>query len=268
MFLMYTMLVFGVICISFSYAGSQEIGKKNSIPTAFTNSIGMEFVLIPSGEFIMGEATREECDTCNALPNETPRHSVTVSKAFYVGRYEVTQEQWLAVMDNNPSLFKGKNRPVENVPWESVQLFIHAINTSEKTDTYRLPTEAEWEYAARAGSSNTYCFGDDPDVLKKYAWYIVGSGAKTHSVGLLLPNSWGLYDVHGNLFEWCQDWYGEEYYSKSPLKDPVGPEFGGKRVRRGGFWGSSKNCCRLSYRDFFSPDIPSSNTGFRLVKEL
>ncbi len=232
-----------------------------------TNSIGIEFVLIPAGEFVMGEALRTECNTCNAESDETPRHSVRISNPFYISKYEVTQKQWLAIMNSNPSAFKGKNRPVENVSWDNIQLFIASLNVNEKTEAYRLPTEAEWEYVARAGSQKAYSFGDNPSKLKAYGWYAVTSGARTHPVGRLKPNRFGVYDMHGNVFEWCQDQYGADYYAKSPQRDPRGPSIDAERVRRGGGWGSSGRICRSANRDSFASDYRASNTGFRLVKE-
>jgi len=250
---------------------SKESTEQYHVPAqaeeVFTNSIGIDFLPIGSGEFIMGEATRNECDTCNAAADETPRHRVTVSKSFLISKYEITQAQWLAIMESNPSRFKGADRPVESISWQNVRLFIYALNTSEISDKYRLTTEAEWEYVARAGTDEAYSFGDTPDMLGQHAWYVNNSGAKTHPVGLRQPNPWGVYDMHGNVFEWCQDWYGTGYYSQSPSADPAGPASGRAKVRRGGSWGSSARICRSSDRDSFSPDYPSSNTGFRLVME-
>jgi len=133
----------------------------------------------------------------NADIDELPRHKVTITKPFYIGKYEVTQEQWVAVMGSNPSRFKGRRRPVENVSWNDVQKFIKKLNEKEKTTKYRLPTEAEWEYAARAGEPGSYCFGDLVADLPLYAWYYHNANAQTHEVGQLKPNSWGLYDMHG-----------------------------------------------------------------------
>ncbi len=228
----------------------------------FTNSIGMEFVLIPAGTFLMGAARHFE----NADIDELPRHKVTITKPFYIGKYEVTQEQWVAIMGSNPSRFKGRRRPVENVSWNDVQKFIKKLNEKEKTTKYRLPTEAEWEYAARAGEPGSYCFGDLVADLPLYAWYYHNANAQTHEVGLLKPNSWGLYDMHGNVWEWCQDWYSFDYYSKSPEKDPQGPESGVLKVERGGGWDALPDACRSAYRHGFFPFKGNSALGFRLVK--
>ena len=146
--------------------------------------------------------------------DEKPMHEVRISKPFYLGKYEVTQGQWQAVMGNNPSRFKGDpNRPVEQVAWEDVQAFMRKLNAIEGGTTYRLPTEAEWEYAARAGTTTAYSFGDDPRLLGEYAWYSENAKGKTHPVGQKKSNAWGLHDMHGNVWEWVQDWYSKPYPS-------------------------------------------------------
>ena len=160
-----------------------------------TNSMGMEFVLIPSGTFKMGS------DTGDA--DERPVHQVTISKAFYMGKYEVTQGQWQAIMANNPSASPGDaNRPVDQVAWNDVQTFLSKLNAMEGGQQYRLPTEAEWEYAARAGSTTIFSFGNDPKQLGEYAWYRGNAQRHPHPVGQKRPNAWGLYDMLGNVWEW------------------------------------------------------------------
>ena len=226
--------------------------------TPLINSIGMEFVHIPSGKFHMGSTTGD--------PDEQPVHEVTISKPFYIGKYEVTQAQWEAVMGNNPSLFQGDpNRPVEQVWWTDVQEFIEKLNAKEGHRHYRLPTEAEWEYAARAGSTTAFSFGDDPSELGKYAWYKDNSEGQTHPVGQLRPNAWGLHDVHGNVWEWVQDWY--QRYTPEAVTDPQGPQSGTHRSRRGCGWNNFMPYCRtanrysvIGYRDDF--------LGFRLVRTI
>lgn len=258
-----------LLSISFFTIGCSESPKgEGKLTGTITNSIGIEFVMIRPGSFSMGDATRQECDTCRADVDETPRHPVTISRPFYLSRTEVTQAQWLALMDGNPSRFKGDRHPVEYVSWNNVQLYIFALNHREKTEAYRLPTEAEWEYAARAGTEKSYPFGDEERKLPGYGWHSVNSGAKTRKVGKLAPNPWGLYDMHGNVLEWCQDWYGRDWYGKSPVTDPDGPRTGATKVRRGGFWGSHARACRVSARTHFPPAGRGGNTGFRLVKEL
>src|SRR4029434_679147 len=163
-----------------------------TVETHMVNSLGMPFVLVPAGEFLMGSA--------DGADDERPVHTVRISQPFYLGQYAVTQAQLQAVMESNPSQFTGDpNRPVEQVSWEDVQEFIRRLHAREGGAAYRLPTEAEWEYAARAGSTTAYCFGDDPRQLREYAWYSENSGGQTHPVGQLKPSAWGLYDMHGNV---------------------------------------------------------------------
>lgn len=224
----------------------------------------MEFIRIPAGTFLMGAQEYEDSSS-----KEKPRHKVNISKAFYIGKYEVTQQQWLAVMGGvNPSNFLSPDRPVDEVSWNNVQVFIEKLNAMEKSSAYRLPTEAEWEYAARAGSEAAYCYGDDPKALQlsQYAWYEQNSAKQTHPVGTLLPNGWGIYDMHGNVAEWVQDKYDKNYYSVSPEKDPTGPTMGKKRVVRGGSWINQPYSCRSAARGYYSEDYTDSDFGFRIVR--
>ena len=215
----------------------------------------MEFVLIPAGEFLMGSTAGDG--------DERPVHRVQIAQPFYLGKYAVTQGQWEAVMQNNPSRFTGDpTRPVEQVSWEDVQAFIQRLNSQETR--YRLPTEAEWEYAARAGSTTAYSFGDDAAELWRYAWYSETAGDATHPVGQLQPNAWGLYDMHGNVWEWVQDWYGP--YTAASAVDPEGPASGSDRVIRGGSWFYDAGDCRSAYRRIADPGDRSDNLGFRLVR--
>jgi formylglycine-generating enzyme required for sulfatase activity len=230
----------------------------------------MEFVLIPAGSFTMGEDnnfSKFVFSLFGDAKDNTPRHRVTISKPFYLGKYEVTQAQWTVVMGDNPSAYKGRNNPVEKVCWDDVQIFIGHLNQLEEHSRYRLPTEAEWEYAARAGTTDAYSFGNDEDSLGRYAWYDGNSRAESpQSVGMKEPNAWGLYDMHGNVCEWVQDWYEERYYSHSPDSDPQGPRSGSARVVRGGDWGSSAMACRSAWRIYASPDNRDNiGVGFRLA---
>jgi formylglycine-generating enzyme required for sulfatase activity len=244
-------------------APSLPAGKPAPAPI-HTNSLGMTFVLIPAGSFTMGSQN----DVPNTSSDEKPAHKVTIGKPFYLGQHEVTQAQWEAVMENNPSRVKGQNNPVTNVSWDGVQKFISRLNEKEGHDRYRLPTEAEWEYAARAGTATAYSFGDDAGSLGRYAWYEDNSGGKTQPVGQKQPNAWGLYDMHGNVWEWVQDWVGEWYYSNSPDADPKGPPSGEMRVFRGGSWFGSAGFSRAAFRYYESPDHSGVNLGFRLVLSL
>jgi len=224
-------------------------------PSTFTNSVDMEFVRISTGTFLMGTADGGEW--------ERPEHPVCISQSFYLGKYPVTQAQWATVMGNNPSVFKGHpNWPVENVSWEDVHVFIQTLKVREAGEDYRLPTEAEWEYACRAGSTTSYCFGDAPDQLGEYAWYRENAGGQPHPVGLRKPNVWGLYDMHGNVWEWVQDWY--RLYPTDPLSASPGLE----RVDRGGSWVWDARFCRSATRGHLTPGHRAYDTGFRLLRAV
>lgn len=230
------------------------------LPKYFTNSIGMRFRLIPAGSFMMGSEY--------GRPNEMPVHKVAISKPFYMGVYEVTKPQWQAVMGSNPCYFVGSYHcPVVNVSWGDVQWFIEKLNIKEGAYKYRLPTEAEWEYACRAGTRTDFSFGDDVARLGEYAWYDKNAGNTTHLGGKKKPNPWGLYDMHGNVWEWCEDWYDKDYYSQSPQVDPKGPDSGSHRVLRGGSENNSNGWyLRSALRNGTSPGSQYSNCGFRLVR--
>jgi len=222
-------------------------------------------VRVEGDTFTMGSATKKgfwEKMADEADSDERPAHQVTLS-SFSLGRYEVTQEEWETVMGENPSKFKGNKKcPVENVSWDDCQVFIKKLNMMTGKN-FRLPTEAEWEFAARGGINSKgykYAGGDDIDAI---AWYAGNSGDTTHPVGLKTPNELGLYDMSGNVYEWCQDWYGP--YSSSVQKDPKGPHFGSKRVARGGNWSYFSSRCRIVYRENYSLGNSSSILGFRLA---
>jgi formylglycine-generating enzyme required for sulfatase activity len=222
----------------------------------FENSIGIKFVLVQPGKFMMGSEEYEW---------EKPVHKVTISKPFYLGIYPVTQKEWKAIMGNNPSYFKGDNLPVESVSWNDVQEFIKKLNKKEGANKYRLPSEAEWEYAARAGTTTRYSFGDDESKLVDHAWYDANSGDKTHDVGQKKPNPWGMYDMHGNVWEWVQDnWHGD-YYG-APTDESSWEGSGSSRVFRGGGWGSIAWYCRSALRFYFDPGIRFCFLGFRLLR--
>jgi formylglycine-generating enzyme required for sulfatase activity len=208
------------------------------------------FVQIPAGEFMMGSE--------NGNADEKPVHRVRISHPFEMSKYEVTQAQWEAVMGSNPSEFKGAKMPVENVSWYDAQEFIQRLNARDDGYVYRLPTEAEWEYACRAGNY--------VGKLDAMAWYDNNSDNTTHPVGTKQPNAWGLYDMHGNVFEWCQDWYDSNYYAESPSVDPQGSESGSFRVKRGGGWMFPAGFARSAARDFYSPVYHFNFLGLRLVR--
>ena len=234
----------------------------------FVNTIGMRFVKIKAGTFQMGSPIDEPY----RRSNET-RHWVTLTKDYYIQATEVTQSQWRRIMGGNPSRFKDcADCPVENVSWEDVQGFIEKLNSIEGTDLYRLPTEAEWEYACRAGTDTPFFFGDclstdqgNYDGNYPYEGCPDGEYRKrTIPVGSLAANAWGLYDMHGNVWEWCQDWYGE--YPEGPVTDPVGPPDGSDRVIRGGSWDFSARSCRSANRDDWHPGSRDDDLGFRLAR--
>jgi formylglycine-generating enzyme required for sulfatase activity len=225
-------------------AAKLEKAKKEALDAL---SSGNLFVKVPAGEFMMGDN------------DNNPIHRVKISQGFELGKYEVTQALWEVVMGSNPSYFKGATLPVENVSWEDVQQFLSRLNAQDTRYQYRLPTEAEWEYACRAGTT-----GDYAGSLYEMAWYGDNSGGKTHPVGEKKPNAWGLYDMHGNVWEWCADWYGN--YQKGVVTDPRGPSTGSYRVYRGGGWGNPAAHCRSANRRSNSPGYRTYNLGFRLVR--
>ncbi len=256
-----------------------------------TNSIGMKLKLIPAGTFMMGSPVDEK-----GSEDDERQHQVTISQPYYMGVYEVTQAQYQKVMGKNPSYYQGdavaikipakkhpqtgrtleeakivpvdtSNRPVELVSWEDAVAFCEKLSSlpSERAAgrVYRLPTEAEWEYACRAGSKTAYSFGTDASSLDDYAWYESNSDGQTHAVGQKLPNAWGLYDMHGNVFEWCMDRYGD--YPRGSVTDPVGASSGSYRVYRGGGWYRTAESCRSASRNGGSPSIRDYSLGFRVT---
>ena len=178
----------------------------------------------------------------------------------------MTQEQWEAVTGNNPSEFKGPKNPVETVSWEDCQQFLGKLNAKVGSGAgkFQLPSEAQWEYACRAGSKTKYCFGDDASKLREYAWYDESVDGRTHPVGEKKPNAWGLYDMHGNVWEWCKDWYKDGYYKESPVDDPTGAATGSFRVFRDGNWLCSARHCRSASRGCIEPGDRDDFLGFRV----
>ena len=241
----------------------------------FTNSIGMKFVYIPPGTFMMGSPEDEP-----GRDKDEKLHEVTLTKGFYLQTTEVTQKQWSEIMGENPSSVKFDDCPVECVTWHKAQRFIDAINQIETNSQYRLPTEAEWEYAARAGTQTPFYYGDfmtrdqgnyDVYAINDFVNYrinanILGISWNTRPVASFQPNAWGLYDMHGNVREWCQDWYG--VYSSGAVTDPTGPLSGSMRVTRGGCWYANVSDCRSASRFRLQPHYCSepSGEGFRLLK--
>jgi formylglycine-generating enzyme required for sulfatase activity len=259
-----------------------------ALPKSISNSLGMTFRYIPPGSFRMGSPESEP-----GRDRDETRHSVTLTKGFYMQVTEVTQKQWKEIMGNNPSNFGqcGDDCPVENVNWNEVQAFIQRLNLKDGYGYYRLPNEAEWEYACRAGSDTATYAGDMPILGKRnapalngIAWYGGNSCVDyskgrdcsqwqqtqttctvcgPHEAGLKDPNAWGLFDMLGNVYEWCQDYFGE--YPTNALTNPTGPVNGTRRIARGGAWDYHAKNCRSANRNHFTPQSRHDYLGFRLV---
>ena len=260
--------------------------KHLGVPVEMTNSIGMRFVLIPPGEFDMGsteeevaklleqaKATNQPDWYIDFLPFEAPKHRVRITKPIYLGQCEVTSAEYELVVGSNPSQFKDDpTRPVEMVNWFEARGFCRKLGEQPEEQAahagYRLPTEAEWEHACRAGTTTTWYGADDEVVLKEQAWLGANAGRTTHPVRQKAPNFWGLYDMHGNVWEWCQDLWGDRYYATSPLDDPAGAAGGSDRVYRGGSWSSDAWGCRAAVRIRDGPSDRNLNLGFRLARTV
>jgi formylglycine-generating enzyme required for sulfatase activity/serine/threonine protein kinase len=258
--------------------------KNLGMPVQQTNSIGMKLVLIPPGQFSMGSPTAEPRELGVSMTRESPAHRVAITRPFLLGAFEVTQAEYQQVMGSNPSFFspQGKGRqpladqdtaryPVESVSWADATEFCRRLSALQGEHSarrvYRLPTEAEWEYACRAGSTTRWASGDVDAELDAYAWLGSSSGNRTHPVGQKRANAWGLYDMHGNVFEWCADWFTEDYYTRSPSEDPVGPASGLERVIRGGSWWNAPAHARSAAR-VGAPRDGSELIGLRVACEL
>ena len=236
-------------------AKRQEEMRQN---TFTVNGVSFKMIRVEGGTFMMGATSEQRPET---LYNEKPMHQVTLSD-YYIGEMQVTQELWQAVMGSNPSRFKGSNRPVESVSWNDCQRFISQLNklTGKR---FRLPTEAEWEFATRGGKKSNGSKYAGNNNINVVAWFDGNSGNETHPVGQKQPNELGLYDMSGNVYEWCQDWYGS--YSSNTQTNPIGPESGSGRVYRGGSWYYSAGNCRSSHRNYGTPSNSDNNLGLRLA---
>jgi formylglycine-generating enzyme len=234
---------------------TQLAAKPNEEKTSsYTSKLGVEFVALPGGCFKMGSDLLKDF--------EQPIHEACVD-SFYIGKYEITQKQWNRLMDSNPSKFLGENHPVDRVSWLDSKAFIDRLNKFENTNRYRFATEAEWEYAARAGSQTEYYWG--PTIDNDYAWYYGTANYHTHPVGLKKPNAFGLYDMSGNLWEWVNDWFHKDYYKKKEKNNPKGPDSGKFRVRRGGSWANFTKYIRSASRYRGRPDHKHHIMGFRIA---
>ncbi|MBN1510234.1 MAG: SUMF1/EgtB/PvdO family nonheme iron enzyme [Sedimentisphaerales bacterium] len=256
--------------------GCQRDGQATPTPDVQVTKSGIEMIVIAGGSFDMGSQ--------GVSPDEMPVHKVSVS-SFWMDRYEVVQEEFRKYQLPDPSHFKGPKQPLDQINWTDAAVYCNERSKAEGLDPcydertwecdfnasgYRLPTEAEWEYACRAGGGTEYNFGNSPALLKDHAWYAQNAGGATHLVGQKKPNAWGLYDMHGNVAEWCNDRYSPSYYQQSPDRDPRGPAEGKERVLRGGAWNSSAESCRSAYRasDPSIDDTCLANDaiGFRCVR--
>ena len=226
--------------------------------TVTVNGVSFDMIKVEAGTFDMGTTSEQE----DADSDEKPVHKVTLSRNYYIGKTEVTQALWRAVMGSNPSYFEGDNKPVERVSWNDCQKFISKLNAATGKK-FRLPTEAEWEFAARGGNySNRYQYSGSNNI-GDVAWYLDNSNWTTYDVATKQSNELGLYDMSGNVFEWCSDWYGE--YGINAQHDPKGPSSGSCRVYRGGSWNYGAECCRSSCRDYHYPGYRYDNLGLRLA---
>jgi len=268
-------LLFSVLC-PLVFSGCRRTKDTTGVPRIIKTKTGVEMVAIPGGWFEMGNS--------KGAPDESPVHKVLVSP-FWMDRFEVAQEQFKKFQLPDPSHFKNPKHPLEQINWTDAAIYCNERSLAEglepcydeetwqcnfQANGYRLPTEAEWEYACRAGTGTKYSFGNDGRKLKAYAWFAGNSSDRTHPVGTKKPNQWGLFDMHGNVAEWCNDFYSANYYKQSPEKDPKGPAKGQERVLRGGAWNSSKESCRSTYRSS-DPSIDdtclaSDAIGFRCVR--
>jgi formylglycine-generating enzyme required for sulfatase activity len=232
--------------------GERFVDEAGILDVPLPGGVSMTFVKVPSGTFMMGDA------------DNGPVHQVAITQGFWLAATEITQAQWAAVMQKNPSHFRGDpNLPVEQVSWEDSMVFARALVAPDGLEP-DLPTEAEWEYACRADSETLWSFGDDERDLGDYAWFYGNSGNKTHPVGTKRPNAWGLYDMHGNVWEWCRDWHGE--YKAAPARDPKGPRSGQYRTLRGGGWRSGvPGYTRSAYRGRAGPTDHDGYVGVRPV---
>lgn len=243
-----------------AFEAQTGFARDQGLPVEVENSIGIRFRLVPPGTFVMGSPEQESGRWAGER-----QHVATIPAPIYVSKYEITQEQWTRIMDVNPSYFLGAKRPVEEVTWNDTMQFALKLAQTEglPKGTYRLPTEAEWEYACRAGTDTPFCFGDDPKQLKHFAVFIDNSDGRSQAVGKHRPNAFGLHNMHGNLWEWCLD-----TFKNYPGVDLPGPTDGQWRVVRGGNWRDLPKDCRSAERSRLPPDSVGNLLGFRLVRTI
>ncbi len=244
-----------LVSISFLYSCSEKLPKN------ITNAIGMEFILVKEGNFNMGDEFKD------GFKEEQPVHQVYLSN-YYIGKYEVTQQEWKKIDKYNPSKYKNDSLPVERVSWETVNEFIEKLNQQDKKYRYRLPTEAEWEKAAKGGNKGLKTKYAGSNNLFKVGFFIEDSPMSPSAVGKLAPNELEIYDMSGNVSEWCADWYSAKYYAYSPTKNPKGSNKKGGKVIRGGSWYGINSDARVTDRDYEGIDFANDILGFRLVLEI
>jgi acetoin utilization deacetylase AcuC-like enzyme/formylglycine-generating enzyme required for sulfatase activity len=273
-----TIMPFILLVLLLLFSGCRRIEEPVNAPKVITTKSGIEMVVIPAGWFQMGSNKNAD--------DEKPAHKVWIS-SFMMDRYEVPQKEFRKHEISDPSHFKDPNNPLNQMNWTDAAMYCNDRSYAEgleecydektwdfnfQANGYRLPTEAEWEYACRAGTQTDYSFGNNKSQLSSYAWFETNSSQKAHQIGQKKPNQWGLYDIYGNVSEWCNDWYSPDYYKNSPERDPKGPAKGKERVLRGGSWNSTAQSCRSSYRSS-DPSIndtclASDTIGFRCVRNV
>jgi formylglycine-generating enzyme required for sulfatase activity len=259
-----------LILLSLSFlvlAGWVAMGENNQTAKEITTPSGVKMIFVAGGSFVMGDEKGE----VDELP-----HEVSIS-SFFMDKYLVTQSEYEKVMGTNPSRWPGRNNPVEQIRWSDAVRYCNGRSRLEGREPsynlenwtcdfslngYRLPTEAEWEYACRAGTTTSYPFGDDPSKLRNYAWFEQNAGQRPRPVGRKLPNPMGLFDMTGNVWEWCNDFYQVDYYEHSPEQDPKGPETGENKVVRGGSWAADANQCRSAFRYYEDPSYTDVCFGY------
>ena len=270
-----SMLILSMALVSEAYPELPEDRPRAADPDS---AMGLEMLRIPAGTYQRGSPDAEA-----GRRGDEVQHTVTISRPFLMGKTQVTQELWQRVIVGNPSRFLGNDLPVERVEWFDAVRFCNRLSEMQGlepayrisgsdviwdagADGYRLPTEAEWEHACRAGTTTRYHTGDSEADLARAGWYAANSAGKTHPVGRKDPNAWGLHDMHGNVWEWCWDWYGD--YPTDQVKDPTGPPTGTGRVLRGGRWADGSRSCRSASRRNSAPGLESPFDGFRLVRSI
>jgi len=254
-------LLISVLVLGPALCFGQKLAEEK-LPATVTVDLGgdvqMDFVLIPAGTFQMGS------DEYTGEGDESPIHKVIFTHAFYLGKYEVTQAQWTQLTGTNPSRFKGPNLPVETVSWHDCQKFL-ALFREKTSHAASLPTESQWEYACRAGTTTPWSFGATDVQMNDFAWNGENSKATTHAVGTKKPNAWGLHDMAGNVWEWCSDCYQKRGYPTGETTDPQGPTTGDAYVSRGGAWGDNSSMIRSAVRNCAGPEVANQGLGFRIA---